>query len=101
MKIGRNDPQQQPIASRRTDAASAGQAVKSVGAQTNSSSARGTRGLGSEAVKLSDVGRQLAAARGPEVPDEARIERLRGLVMSGKLPIDTGAITDAILREER
>jgi anti-sigma28 factor (negative regulator of flagellin synthesis) len=35
------------------------------------------------------------------VPDEARIERLRGLVMSGKLPIDTGAITDAILREER
>jgi anti-sigma28 factor (negative regulator of flagellin synthesis) len=53
------------------------------------------------AVKLSNLGRQLAAARGPEVPDEARIERLRGLVMSGKLPIDTGAITDAILREER
>jgi flagellar biosynthesis anti-sigma factor FlgM len=101
MKIGRNDQQQQPIAQRRTEGAGAGQGVRGPDPRSNAVAAQRARGVGSEAVKLSSLGRQLAAARGPEVPDEARIERLRGLVMSGKLPIDTGAITDAILREER
>jgi anti-sigma28 factor (negative regulator of flagellin synthesis) len=35
------------------------------------------------------------------VPDEARIERLRGLLGAGRLPVDSGAISDAIMREER
>ena len=101
MKIGRNDHQQQPIAQRRTDGAGAAQGARGPDPRSNAVASQKARGLGSEAVKVSNLGRQLAAARGPEVPDEARIERLRGLVMSGKLPIDTGSITDAILREER
>lgn len=52
-------------------------------------------------VHVSDTSKKLAAARAPEVPDEARIERLRGLVQSGKLHVDAGAIADAMLREER
>ena len=41
-------------------------------------------------------------ARGPDPRSNAvASQKARGLVMSGKLPIDTGAITDAILREER
>ncbi len=100
MKIGTNDRQQQPIAQKSAQGAASGAAVRAQGAShAASTKARGT--IGSEAVKVSDLGRRLAAARGPEVPDEARIERLRGLVQAGKLPIDTGAITDAILREER
>jgi flagellar biosynthesis anti-sigma factor FlgM len=55
----------------------------------------------SEAIRLSDTGRKLASLRGPEVPDEARIERLRELVTAGKLPVDPNAIADAILREDR
>lgn len=60
-----------------------------------------TRAQSATAVQLSDVGRQLASVRGPEVHDEARIERLRALVESGKLHVDAGAIADAMLREER
>ncbi|MFN7696337.1 MAG: flagellar biosynthesis anti-sigma factor FlgM [Deltaproteobacteria bacterium] len=97
MKIGRNDYQQQPISSRRAEGAAAGQGVRGPGA----AEAQRARGVGSEAVKVSDLGRQLAAARGPEVPDEARIERLRGLLGAGRLPVDSGAISDAIMREER
>ncbi|MFO0709155.1 MAG: flagellar biosynthesis anti-sigma factor FlgM [Sandaracinus sp.] len=100
MKIGTNDRQQQPIASKSAQTAAAGAAARAQGG-SHAASARARGTIGSEAVKVSDLGRRLAAARGPEVPDEARIERLRGLVQAGKLPIDTGAITDAILREER
>jgi flagellar biosynthesis anti-sigma factor FlgM len=52
-------------------------------------------------VQFSDASRKLASARGPEVPDEARIERLRGLLAAGKLEIDAGAIADAMMRTER
>ena len=98
MKIGRNDSQQQPIAPRRTGSSTGTQTVN--GASDRASGVRTSRAASAEAVKLSVLGQKLAAARGPEVPDEARIERLRGLVMSGKLPVDPAAITDAILREE-
>lgn len=56
---------------------------------------------GGEQVRVSDLGKKLAAARSPESPDAERIERLRGLVESGKLTVDPAAIADAMLREER
>ena len=55
----------------------------------------------SVSTRLSPTGRSLALVRSPEVPDEARIERLRALVDSGRLEIDAVAIADAMLREER
>lgn len=89
MKIS-NTHQQQPISRVSTDRASPAGDRKAPQV-----------GRAPDPVKLSSTGRQLASARGPEVPDEARIERLRALVADGKLSIDTAAITDAILREER
>ncbi len=89
MKIGRTH-QQQPIEQARGDRAS--------GAREKAAPS-GSRTL--DPVRLSDTGRRLAAARGPEVPDGARVEHLRRLLSDGKLPVDVEAITDAILREER
>lgn len=52
-------------------------------------------------VRVSSASKGLAGIKAPETPDAARIERLRGLVESGSLPVDAGAIADAMLREER
>lgn len=89
MKVSKTD-HQQPITRVATDRAS------SAGERKAPAPARAA-----DPVRLSDAGRRLAAARSPEAPDEARIERLRALVADGKLTIDASAIADAILREER
>ena len=68
MKISKTD-HQQPITRVATDRASG------AGDRKAPAAARPA-----DPVRLSDTGRRLASARGPEKPDEARIERLRGLV---------------------
>lgn len=91
MKIQNTDPKQ-PIARIATDPAQKG---------AKQAPAAAPAAQGAASVHVSDVGRKLAAARAPEVPDEARVAHLRGLLASGKLTIDAGAIADAMLREER
>ncbi len=54
-----------------------------------------------EAVYVSRTARLLAAARAPETPDPARVDRLRRLVADDGLPVDVDRIIDAILAEER
>jgi hypothetical protein len=63
-------------------------------------SGRGSEPPG-EAVFVSRTARLLAAARAPETPDGARVERLRRLVADDGLPVDVDRIIDAILAEER
>lgn len=52
-------------------------------------------------VRVSDGARALGDARAPEQPDDARVERLRGELASGRLVVDADRIADAMLREER
>ncbi len=52
-------------------------------------------------VSVSTRARRLAEARGPEQPDEARIQRLRDAIEKGTLDVDPARIADAMLREER
>lgn len=54
-----------------------------------------------EAVEVSKLSQKLALARAPETPDAERIARLRSALEAGTLSIDSGAIADAMLREER
>lgn len=89
MKIQNSDPQQ-PITRAVTDRAGKPAERKAAAAHE-----------GASTVRVSDSSRKLAAARAPEVPDEARIAHLRGLLSSGKLHIDAGAIADAMLRDEK
>jgi len=90
MKIQNNAPQQ-PIV--RTHAERAGKATDR--------SATDKTGASASSVQLSDAGRQLSGVRAPEVPDQARIEHLRGLLAAGKLNVDAHAIADAMLRDEK
>ena len=52
-------------------------------------------------VQVSGAGRRLAAARAPEVPDEAKISEMRARIADGRLGFDAGKVADAMLREER
>ena len=51
-------------------------------------------------VGVSSVAREIADARGPEVPDEARIERLRQSIEDGTFEIDSMKIAEQMLLEE-
>jgi flagellar biosynthesis anti-sigma factor FlgM len=50
---------------------------------------------------VSKLSQRLALARAAETPDAERIARLRAALEAGSLSIDSGAIADAMLREER
>jgi flagellar biosynthesis anti-sigma factor FlgM len=81
----------------RTEAAKAkGVENKSEGA---SKVARGSKS--SEAVAVSKASKALASARAPETPDAERVAKLRAAVEAGHLAIDSKAIADAMMREER
>lgn len=54
-----------------------------------------------ESVEVSKTSQKLAMARAPESPDAERIARMRAAIAAGSLSIDSGAIADAMLREER
>lgn len=54
-----------------------------------------------ESVEVSKTSQKLAMARAPESPDAERIARLRAAVADGSLSIDSGAIADRMLSEER
>jgi len=86
MKIQNSDPQQAISRVTTEKASSHGKPAAAAPAST-----------GAAAVHLSDAGRKLASARAPEAPDEARVAHIRGLISSGKLHIDAGAM----LRQER
>lgn len=53
-----------------------------------------------ERVRVSGEARTLLAAREPEVPDRARIARLREAIAGGRFRIDADRIAEAMLREE-
>ncbi len=51
-------------------------------------------------VGVSSVARDIADARGPEVPDQARIEKLRQAIDDGTFEIDSMRIAEQMLLEE-
>ena len=53
-----------------------------------------------ERVEVSSAARQLAAARAPETPDVARVERLRAAIADGSFEVDADAIAEQMLKEE-
>lgn len=53
-----------------------------------------------ERVELSDEAKALLSANGPEVPDQARIERLKAAIRDGSFAIDFERVADAMLSEE-
>lgn len=64
-------------------------------------SAEAPRGGDTVKVSVSSRARQLAEARAPEKPDQARIARLKEAVEKGTLDVDPAKIANAMLREER
>lgn len=69
--------------------------------KSDAASTRSTSAGTATQVQVSNIGKKLAAARAPEVPDESRIEQMKGLISSGKLSVDPHAIATAMLRDER
>lgn len=53
-----------------------------------------------ETVSVSSSAKALGEARAPEVPDAARIARLKDAIVGGSFKIDASRIADAMLREE-
>ncbi len=53
-----------------------------------------------ERVEVSRAARELAAARAPETPDTARVERLRAAIADGSFEVDPDAIAEQMLKEE-
>lgn len=53
-----------------------------------------------ERVEVSSAARELAAARAPETPDMARVERLRAAIADGSFEVDADAIAEQMLQEE-
>jgi flagellar biosynthesis anti-sigma factor FlgM len=51
-------------------------------------------------VQLSNLSRELTAARSPETPDGARIERLREAIAQGSFRVDPDEIARTMLDEE-
>lgn len=74
--------------------------VRSVrSSQTAEAPAQASRSRG-DRVGVSSVAREIADARGPEVPDEARIEKLRQAIEDGTFEIDSMKIAEQMLIEE-
>jgi flagellar biosynthesis anti-sigma factor FlgM len=72
------------------------------GGAGKSGDARATHAQGGVGtVEVSKTSQRLAMARAPETPDAERIARMRAAIAAGSLSIDSGAIADAMLREER
>ena len=69
-------------------------ASKSAEAPAQAPQSRGDR------VGVSSLARELADARGPEVPDEARIDRLKRAIEDGTFEIDSMKIAEQMLLEE-
>ncbi|MDH5671847.1 MAG: flagellar biosynthesis anti-sigma factor FlgM [Myxococcales bacterium] len=57
-------------------------------------------GAPSVQVNVSSQARQLAEARAPEQPDEARVARLTDAIRNGTFTVDVDRIADAMLSEE-
>ncbi len=55
----------------------------------------------SEQVQLSSQASRLAEARAPEVPDQSRVERLKGAIRNGQFKVDVEAIAGRMMAEER
>lgn len=53
-----------------------------------------------EQVSVSSAARALQSARGPEVPDQAKIARLKEAIRNGEFKIDFDRIASRILEEE-
>jgi flagellar biosynthesis anti-sigma factor FlgM len=53
-----------------------------------------------ERVQVSQLGQMLASARGPDKPDTARVERLKGAIESGSFKVDADRIAEAMIQEE-
>jgi negative regulator of flagellin synthesis FlgM len=54
-----------------------------------------------ESVEVSRASQMLASSRAAETPDPERIARLRAALADGSFNVDSKAIADAMLREER
>ncbi len=63
-------------------------------------SARPTPKAGSDGAELSSSASSLSEAKGPEVIDEARVERLRRAIAQGTFPINADVIAERMLAEE-
>ena len=59
----------------------------------------GSRSVG-EQVDVSSTARALQSARAPEVPDQAKIARLKEAIRNGEFKIDVDRIASRILEEE-
>jgi negative regulator of flagellin synthesis FlgM len=53
-----------------------------------------------EKVQVSSSSKLLADAKGPEVKDSARIERLKGAIKDGSFKVDPQRIASAMIAEE-
>lgn len=73
--------------------------LRSIHAANKPRSSGSTNNQG-ESVKLSSGARQLLASRGPEVPDEARIARIRTSIEDGTFRIDADLIAEKMMEEE-
>jgi flagellar biosynthesis anti-sigma factor FlgM len=51
-------------------------------------------------VRVSREAHELAASRGPEVPDQARIDRLKDAIANGTFRIDVDRIASRMIDEE-
>ena len=60
-----------------------------------------SRSAAAEQVSVSAEARSLAEARAPEVPDQARIDRLKEAIRNGSFEIDVDRIATQMLEEER
>ena len=63
------------------------------------SKTKGGKNVG-ERVQVSEEAQLLAAARGPEQPDEAKIAELRDAIREGRFSIDAERIAKTMLDEE-
>lgn len=71
------------------------------GAKTEGASKVAHAAKSTEAVAVSKASKALASARAAETPDAERIAKMRAAIADGSLAVDSGAIADAMLREER
>lgn len=74
--------------------------LRSIHAANKPRSSGSTANTQGESVKFSSGARQLLASRGPEVPDEARIARIRTSIEDGTFRVDADLIAEKMLEEE-
>jgi flagellar biosynthesis anti-sigma factor FlgM len=53
-----------------------------------------------ERVQVSSLGKMLAEARGPDAPDQTRIDRLKEEIDKGTFKVDADRIAEAMIHEE-